>query len=252
MENKTQTEAVIETVELLGGFATLQELYCQALTIPGVVWKTKTPDASIRRIVQTSGHFFNIRPGLWALKKFKDKLPRHIEELQEKKVYDKSTPSIHSYYQGLLVELGNLMDYSTYIPPQDKNKIFVNKPLCKVATLEALPPFTYEEVLGKVKSIDVIWMNQSRLSFPAYVFEIENSTDFLRSLTKFFEIRDFTTQMLFVAPDRKKKQFNEIINSEIFMELKNRVKFWSYDYVDQVYNSSFPQAKLKKQMKLLH
>lgn len=45
-----QYEAVIEAMEQLGGFATLGQLYPVALKIPGAVWGTKTPCASIRRI----------------------------------------------------------------------------------------------------------------------------------------------------------------------------------------------------------
>jgi hypothetical protein len=47
-----QYEAVIKVMEENGGFATLSYLYEKALKVPGVVWKTKTPFASIRRIVQ--------------------------------------------------------------------------------------------------------------------------------------------------------------------------------------------------------
>ena len=47
-----QHEAVIKVMEGKGGYATLGLLYQEALNIPGVIWKTKTPFASIRRIVQ--------------------------------------------------------------------------------------------------------------------------------------------------------------------------------------------------------
>lgn len=46
-----QYKAVIKAMEQNGGFATLGFLYQEALKIPGVEWKTKTPFATIRRIV---------------------------------------------------------------------------------------------------------------------------------------------------------------------------------------------------------
>jgi hypothetical protein len=46
-----QYEAVILTLERLGGQATLAELYREVMKIKDCKWETKTPFASIRRIV---------------------------------------------------------------------------------------------------------------------------------------------------------------------------------------------------------
>ena len=70
-----QREAVIFVMKENGGYATLGHLYEHALKVAGVEWKTKTPFASIRRIVQNDKYFFKIKPGLWALNEFKDKIP---------------------------------------------------------------------------------------------------------------------------------------------------------------------------------
>lgn len=47
-----QNEAVILTLEKLGGVATLGQLNQEVFKIKECEWKTKTPFASIRRIVQ--------------------------------------------------------------------------------------------------------------------------------------------------------------------------------------------------------
>lgn len=47
-----QREAVIKVVEENGGLATLGHLNQNVLKVPNCEWKTKTPFASIRRIVQ--------------------------------------------------------------------------------------------------------------------------------------------------------------------------------------------------------
>ena len=47
-----QYEAVIQTLERLGGIATLGQLNQEVFKIKDCEWKTKTPFASIRRIVQ--------------------------------------------------------------------------------------------------------------------------------------------------------------------------------------------------------
>lgn len=46
-----QNEAVILALENLGGLATLGQLYQETMKIENCTWKTKTPFASIRRIV---------------------------------------------------------------------------------------------------------------------------------------------------------------------------------------------------------
>ena len=75
---KKQYEAVIEVMKENGGFATLGQLYQQVLKVPNVEWRTKTPFASIRRIVQDSRFFFKIKPGLWVIKELQDKLPQEL------------------------------------------------------------------------------------------------------------------------------------------------------------------------------
>ena len=61
-----QYEAVIETLKRLGGCATFGQLNQEVFKIEDCTWNTKTPFASIRRIVQDRKEIFRIRPGLWA------------------------------------------------------------------------------------------------------------------------------------------------------------------------------------------
>ena len=60
----TQAQQVIDTLRKTGGYATLGDLYHLVDTNS---WATKTPNESIRRIVQQSNEIFKIQPGLWAL-----------------------------------------------------------------------------------------------------------------------------------------------------------------------------------------
>lgn len=41
---------------------------------------------------------------------------------KEQESVDKFT---HSYYQGLIIEIGNMKHYSTYVPAQDQNRKFL-------------------------------------------------------------------------------------------------------------------------------
>ena len=122
MKKLTQEMQVINAIRRNGGYATLGKLYHLVDTSQ---WNTKTPNESIRRIVQMSKEIFRLQPGLWALEECKE----HVLELFELKEKDpeKENRFTHSYYQGLLVEIGNMQHLTTFVPAQDKNHKFLEK-----------------------------------------------------------------------------------------------------------------------------
>jgi hypothetical protein len=183
-----QHEAVIKIMEESGGYATLGHLNRKVLKVPDVEWKTKTPFASIRRIVQNDKFFFKIRPGLWALKTYKNKLPENVFTV-EKISEIKQEEFNHSYYQGLLIEIGNLKKQKTFVPYQDKNKKYLEKSLSEITTIEKFYDFTHKNLLRHAITIDVSWFNERKM--PSYFFEVEYSSGIKNSLGKFVELQDF-------------------------------------------------------------
>ena len=233
-----QYKAVIKVMEENGGFATLSYLYENTLKVPGVVWKTKTPFATIRRIVQDNRFFFKIKPGLWALKSYRNQLPNEILSLiEEDKNHLKEGKFTHTYYQGMIVEIGNIKRYKTYIPPQDKNKKYLNKPLKELVNLDVIFNFTYEDIVKRVQSIDVFWFNERK--FPACVFEIEHSTDFRNALIKFLELQDFNVEMYIVSPKERQREFFHKIEFSSFKPIKSRTKFISYDEISHWHSKTY-------------
>ena len=71
MRRQTQADDVERALVALGGYATLADLYKR---IPTQNWGTKTPFATVRRILQTDPRFFRIRPGLWGLTAQRDRI----------------------------------------------------------------------------------------------------------------------------------------------------------------------------------
>jgi hypothetical protein len=228
-----QFEAVIKVMENRGGYSTLGELNQNVLKIEGVEWKTKTPFASIRRIVQDERFFFKIRPGLWALKTFKDKLPSEIFSSQAQPKAKQEEYS-HTYYQGLLVEIGNLKKYKTFVPSQDKNKNYLGKKLSEVSTLSEMYQFSYPNLVSAVQSIDVTWFNDRKL--PASLFEIEHTTTIHGSLLKFVELQDFYTVFCIVADENRRKEFQSKLSFEAYRPVNKRVSFWNYEDVAELHS----------------
>lgn len=95
----TQEVQVIEVMRKEGGFATFKRLN-ELLDFSK--WETKTPEASVRRIVQNSKSIFKIQPGLWALEEMRvEVLDKFNLEMGNKKSEEQFS---HGYYQGLLIE----------------------------------------------------------------------------------------------------------------------------------------------------
>lgn len=229
-----QYEAVIEVMKSNGGYSTLGNLYQEVFKIENVKWGTKTPFASIRRIVQDDRFFFKIKPGLWALKEDKDRILKLFDIKKNKTA--KEVEFNHTYYQGLLLEIGKLKKYKTFIPNQDKNRKYLQKPLREFATLDKYLNFTYENIIDRASTIDVSWFNER--NFPQALFEIEYSTDFKNSLLKFLELQDFNVDFRIVADKKREKQFSSTMTFTAFKNIENRVKFLPYDVVSDLHTKT--------------
>jgi len=234
-----QHDAVILTLERLGGQATLAELYREVMKVKECNWGTRTPFASIRRIVQQQPEIFKVRPGLWALRSYKDILG--LTEFSETKdISPELSDQNHSYYQGILVSLGNLRGFSTYVPNQDKNKLFVNEPLKELRSLQALPAFSHDLLVRRSSTIDVIWFNKRLM--PDSFFEVEHSTDIQNSLLKFYDLKDFCARMIIVADENRKAEYKQKVSRGFLADLQGRVKFLNYNTLVRQYESEVFQA----------
>ena len=153
-----QYEAVIETLRRLGGCATFGQLNQEVFKIEDCTWNTKTPFASIRRIVQDRKEIFRIRPGLWALEEYRSLLADRGIVVQDATNSDSEQVQEfnHSYYQGLLLYIGKMKKLETYVPAQDKNRRCINVKLGEISTLDRVPPFSYQEFVDRSSTIDVM------------------------------------------------------------------------------------------------
>lgn len=238
MQRITQEKQVIDALRSQGGYATLRRLN---EIIDFSSWKTKTPQASIRRIVQDSNEIFRIQPGLWALEECKKKI---LKKFQIKNGDGSSEEKFsHAYFQGLLVEIGNLQNATTYVPAQDRHRNFIDKELGEIVDLTEIPAFTYENLLRRAKTIDVIWFNERRM--PTHFYEVEHTTDIKNSLSKFYELQDFFSSFYIVAGKHREPEFKDKLDASIFAPIKNRVTFLNYDKVASLHSTLSQQVKFQ-------
>ncbi len=238
MNKETQEHQVVEAMRGAGGYATLRRLN---EIVDFSSWKTKTPEASIRRIVQNSGQFFRIRPGLWALTENRERI---LQRLDLTPGNDKSEEQFsHGYYQGLLVKIGKTLRRTTYIPAQDQNRKFIDQPLKDISDLTELPSFTYETLMKRAKTVDVIWFNGRMM--PSAFYEVEHTTDIRNSLSKFYELQDFHAQFYIVANKSRRSEFEDKLHASMFEVIENRVIFLEYERIVNRYEALRQEADFR-------
>lgn len=228
MKKKTQEEQVIETLRHEGGYATLRRLN---EIVDFSTWRTKTPTATVRRIVQDSKQIFKVQPGLWALEDFREEVLQKFElKLGNKQSEERFS---HGYYQGLLVEIGKFRHLKTYVPAQDQNKKFIDQRLGDIADTTKIPAFTHDYLIQRAKTVDVIWFNEREM--PSMFYEVEHTTDIKNSLSKFYELQDFYAGFCIVADASRREEYENKLHVSMFNDIKRRVKFLEYTKVVEMY-----------------
>ncbi|MDR3228054.1 MAG: hypothetical protein LBT53_01385 [Puniceicoccales bacterium] len=233
-ENMTYSNA-IEQVMLHNNYvAPLKLLYKEVWNYKDISKiKGKTPIATIQERVQRDNRFTKIGLGVYALT---DKLDL-LEKQKIPKTEKERTITRHGEMQGMLLEIGNSRKEVQETYTNDKKFVFQNKTLGSLATLQIVPPFTYEKIIRESATFtDVIWFNE-RL-FPSKIFEVENSTDFRDAFVKFMELQDFTTEFVCVSPSGRKTKFDREIDKNAFRPIRDRIRFLSYEEIENDYNAT--------------
>jgi len=244
----TQNQAVIETIEMLGGIATLNQINQHVFEITDCQWGSKTPFASIRRIVRHTNGIYRIKPGLYALESHRKEFEQNGILVQNEHNQDSEIIKNfnHAYYQGLLLEMGKMRHLDTFVPDQDKHKQFLNQAqLGDLRTFQELPEYSFPQLVKRSSTIDVIWFNDRHM--PHSFFEVEHSTDIQNSLLKFNDLQDFSARMVIVADEKRHHEFIVKMGYAAFKELlqNRRVDFLSYESLDKQYNQELEKQQFE-------
>lgn len=234
----TWSEAIEKFMLENGYFATLRTLHREVPQMKK--HRGKTPHKTINERVQRDPRFTRISPGIWALTEYLDRLPPHLNPTIPRSEEERAQQT-HSSMQGILLEIGKAEGFETYTP--NGNSVYGHATLGDIATLDKIPAFTYEEVLRRVRTIDVIWFNERE--FPANVIEVEHTTMFKDSLLKFFELQDFTTKMTIVAPSDREREFENQLARRAFKPISRRCLFVPYQRIEKIYSLQTKLASLR-------
>ncbi|MFN4033783.1 MAG: hypothetical protein ACK4ME_09260 [Fimbriimonadales bacterium] len=192
------------------------------------------------------GQFFRIRPSLWGLTQRRRQILRKLKLTRSASSHAQQQFN-HTYYQAILLEIGNSLNYHTAVARQDKNREFIGKKLGEIASLRDIPKFTYEPLVREARNIDVIWFKEhsGNCLFPSCFFEIEPTTDFNRSLLKFDEFACFAAKFYIVADASREKRFRSTLSRRTFQHLHGMVEFLAYEELENDHESLQNSQRLR-------
>ncbi|RLC43686.1 MAG: hypothetical protein DRH44_04455 [Candidatus Coatesbacteria bacterium] len=237
----TKVDAIKRVLKEFGGVATLDQIYENIEKYYPSAKASKYWKAGIRGVVNREigkeKNFKRIGLGIYALKEY--------EEEPKPTVKDKKR--MHSYIEGICLEIGKFKNFDVYTP--DKNALFKDKiKLIDIATINCVPNFTYREIVDIVKRIDVIWFNKKGFQFPQRVFEIVDAIGTLsEALNRIIQLLPFNTEFVVVGPEKYREKFINKIEKEPYLRFKERFDYKDYNLVLKLYESSYKYNKVEKE-----
>lgn len=238
----TKVEAIAKVMEDNGGVASLDVIYDNITKYYPAAKEAKDWEAGLRgvlyREILNQRRFKKIGLSIYALTDY--------QEEQKPKSTDKVR--MHSYIEGICLELGNYNGYLTYTADPSvsyRDKLY----LSNIATIHDIPSFSYERIINEVKRIDVIWFNKDGLAFPKKVFEVVDSVGTLTgAFNRSLQLQNFNTEFYIVAPEKHHDKYLQTIDLEVYQPQKSRFRFVNYDDMMELYETTARKNKLESDL----
>lgn len=152
---------------------------------------------------------------------------------------------LHSVLQGRLLEIGKLRGYHTYCP--DKSKVFNEKPLAEIATLQACPQLQFSDY-DLLKQIDVLWFKEKGSNLiPQSAFEVELSTGTWSGVGRMSTLIDYSDVKFYVISNDKSK-YKKVINT--FPVIQNRFNHIVAESIGELYSAELQIQELRMELGL--
>lgn len=238
----TKTEAIKKVLKDNGGAASWDIIYNNIEKYYPTAQQSVEWEAGIRgvlyREIRNGRNFKKIGLGIFALKEY----------TEEKSPQKSDTLRMHSFIEGICLELGNFKNYYTYTadPSADFKD---NIKLFDLMSLRNMPNFTYNDIVSEAKRIDVIWFNKSGFQFPQKVFEVVDSVGTITgAFNRCLQLLNFKTEYYIIAPEEHRDKFKKQINLEPYLSNSDRFKFANYDEITQLYENASRVNKLESEI----
>ena len=226
----TKIEAIQKLMEDNGGAASWVFIYNNIEKYYPSAKSSRNWRAGLRGVLyrEIGKGFKKIGLGIYALSDYK-------EEPKEKII---SNPiRMHSYMQGICIELGNIDGFHTF--SADPTAPFKdNISLGELTAMKAIPNFTYSEIVKAASKIDVLWFNTTGFQFPKRAIEIVDSIGTLgEAFTRTYQLLDFDTEFYIIGKEKDKANFDKRRQLAPYNRIARRFVYRSYDEIISVYES---------------
>ena len=238
----TKVEAIQRVMEDNNGSASLDVIYQNIDKYYPTAKDSNEWEAGIRgvlyREIRNNKRFKKIGLSIYALRDYKEEQKPHKED----------TIRMHSYIEGICIELGNFKNFHTYTA--DPSALYRdNIHLQNIATIKEIPAFSYPEIIQEAKKIDVVWFNAKGLYFPQKVFEVVDSIGTLNgAFNRSLQLQNFRTDFFIVAPEQHRNKFNQTINLEPYHNSMDKFKFINYDEIIELYENTAKANKIESKI----
>ncbi|HID63773.1 MAG TPA: hypothetical protein EYP49_13700 [Anaerolineae bacterium] len=237
-EKLTWKDVVADALRELGGQAHLSEINKQVEGHPKTTTNPTWRD-TIRRVVRQYKIFEPVPPD-------RSGIYRLVElETPQPKSQSLDTEDIeinHGIAQGMLVTLGNIYGYETFVPAYDQTvREFQGKSLGDLVTIKDVAGIFRGPNLSKIREIDALWFDEDDYGlFPVYAFEVEHTTRIKNGLDRLLKIpRRFQVHLFVVAPSEEEQSlFDRFVSQTPFRNYRDRFTFRLYSQLQDVYNAA--------------
>ncbi len=153
--------------------------------------------------------------------------------------------SLHSVYQGRLLEIGKIRGFDTFTP--NKSKKFNNVALGEIATLKSCPELQFSEY-DLLRQIDVLWFREKgKHLLPQYAFEVELTTGTWSGVGRMATLLPYSDVRLYVVSDNSRK-FEQVLFA--YDDYKNRYRHVSLENVGELYAAERNLRELREKIDL--
>ena len=240
----TKIDAIIKVMEDNGGTANWQIIYDNICKYYPSAKDSEEWQAGLRgvlyREIRTSQkpRLKKIGLSIFALTDYKE------EGIPKKK----DATRMHSFIEGICLELGNFNKYLTYTA--DPSAVYRdNIRLSNVATMRDMPSFSYNEIVCETKRIDVVWFNNKGLAFPKKVFEVVDSIGTLNgAFNRSLQLNNFLTEFYIVAPEKHREKYLQTIDLEVYQLQKERFNFINYEEIIDLYETTARKNQIENKI----
>jgi len=237
----TKVEAIKRLMDDNGGVASWKYIYDNIEKYYPAAKSPQEWQAGLRgvlyREIKNNKNFKQIGFGTFAVREYEQE--KQIAEIKQDK------DRMHSYIEGIIVELGNYERFDTHCadPTAEFQKnIFIDQ----LTTVKDFPVFTYPEINKIARRIDVIWFNKKGYKFPKRVIEVVDSIGTLgESLNRMYQLKEFRAEFLVLYPENHQLKIEQMIEREPYSILKDRFVVKNYDDIINYYNKRLELEKLK-------